>query len=41
MYGTSEVEKVSEPGNVVPRNFFGFTFSQKVFKKTLRLEENF
>ena len=37
----SEVEKVSEPGNVVPRNFFGLKFSQKVFKKILRLEENF
>ena len=37
----AEVEKVSEPGNVVPRNFFGLKFSQKVFKKLLRLEENF
>ena len=36
----SEVEKVSEPGNIVPRNFFGFKFSQKVFKKILRLHKN-
>ena len=37
----AEVEKVSESGNVVPINFFGFKFSQKVFKKILRLDKNF
>ena len=40
-YVVPELEKVSEPGNVVPRNFFWFKCSQKVFKKILRLEENF
>ena len=41
--GKAEVEKVSgsEHGNVVPRNFFGLKFSQKVFEKILRLEQNF
>ena len=29
----TEVEKVSEPGSAVPRNFFGFDFSQNIFKK--------
>ena len=38
---SAEVEKVSEPGNVVPRNFFGLKFSQKVFEEILRLEKNF
>ena len=37
----AKVEKVSKPGNVVPRHFCGLKFSKKVFKKILRLEENF
>ena len=35
------MEKVSEPGNVVPINFFGLKISQKVFEEILRLEKNF
>ena len=37
----AEVEKVSDPGNVNPRNLFGLKFSQKVFEEILRLEKNF
>ena len=29
----TEVEKVSDPGNLVPRNFFGSRLSQKISQK--------
>ena len=31
--GASGVEKVSEPGNLVPRNFFELRVLQKIFQK--------
>ena len=32
----AEVEKVSDPGSLVPRNFFESKFSQKISQKCLR-----
>ena len=36
----TEVEKVPEPGNVVPKNFLGMNFQRKFSRKILTIKEN-